>query len=73
VGLHALHYHWIWKYVEDKVFDIESIRDSEQTADALTMPIPKPKHTRHTREMGITGITQWLSPYAFIISLTESF
>jgi hypothetical protein len=49
----ALHYHWIRKFVKDKVFDIESTRDPEQTADILTKPIPRLKHVQHTSEMGI--------------------
>ena len=28
-------------------------RDLEQTADILTKPLPKPKHQRHRREMGM--------------------
>jgi hypothetical protein len=48
-----IRYHWIRKYVEDKIFEIHSIRDPQQTANILTKPIPKPKHDRHRAEMGI--------------------
>jgi hypothetical protein len=54
----ALRYHWIRQFVDDKTFDIESIRDPEQTADVLTKPIPKLKHEKHRREMGIGEITR---------------
>ena len=49
----AIRYHWIRDQVNDKLLDIQSCRDAEQTADILTKALPKPKHTQHTREMGL--------------------
>jgi hypothetical protein len=51
----AIRHHWVRDHVNDKILDIQSCRDPEQTADILTKALPKPKHMRHTREMGITS------------------
>jgi hypothetical protein len=45
--------HWVRELVSNNVLNIHNIRDSEQTADILTKALPKPKHSRHTEEMGI--------------------
>src|ERR1700679_1801578 len=50
-----IRHHWVRDLVNDEILDIQSCRDPEQTADILTKPIPKPKHQRHRREMGIGG------------------
>ena len=47
------HHHWVRDLANDKILDIQSYRDPEQTADILTMPLPKLKHQRHRREMGM--------------------
>ena len=48
-----IRHHWVRDLVNDKILDIQSCRDPEQTADILTKPLPKPKHQRHRREMGM--------------------
>ena len=48
-----LRYHWIRELVNKNTIDIQTCRDSEQTADVLTKALPKPKHTQHRYEMGI--------------------
>ena len=52
-----IRHHWIQDLVNDKILDVQGCRDPEQTADILTKPLPKPKHQRHRREMGL-GITE---------------
>jgi hypothetical protein len=56
----ALRHHWVRELVNNDVLDIQNCRDPEQTADVLTKALPKPKHTRHTGEMGVqpTDITR---------------
>jgi len=48
-----IRHHWVRDLVNDKILDVQSCRDPEQTADILTKPLPKPKHQRHRREMGM--------------------
>ena len=48
-----LRHHWVRDLVNDEVLDIQNVRDPEQTADVLTKALPKPKHCRHTEEMGV--------------------
>src|ERR1700676_2998165 len=50
-----IRHHWVRDLVNDKILDVQSCRDPEQTADILTKPLPKPKHQRHRREMGMGG------------------
>ena len=49
----AIREHWVRDLVKDKVINIIDCRDPEQTADILTKALAKPKHTRHTEEMGM--------------------
>ena len=49
----ATRWHWVRELVEQGVVTIESCRDPEQTADVLTKPLPRPKHQKHTIEMGV--------------------
>ena len=49
----ALRHHWVRELVSDGVLDIHNVRDPEQMADILTKGLPKPKHCRHTEEMGV--------------------
>jgi hypothetical protein len=49
----ATKWHWIRDMVESKEIEIESCRDPEQTADVLTKPLARPKHKKHTGEMGL--------------------
>ena len=49
----AVQWHWVRDLVEQDVLKIESCRDPEQTADVLTKALPRPKHQKHTREMGL--------------------
>jgi hypothetical protein len=48
-----IRHHWVRELVKNKVIDIHDCRDPEQTADILTKPLLKPKHQRHTEEMGV--------------------
>jgi hypothetical protein len=52
----ATRWHWVRDLVEDRALTIESCRDPQQTADVLTKALPKPKHQRHTQEMGLAPI-----------------
>lgn len=49
----ALRWHWVRDLVEENVLKIDSCRDPEQTADILTKALPRPKHQKHTSEMGL--------------------
>jgi len=46
-------HHWVRDLVNDKILDVQSCCNLEQTGDILTKPLPKPKHQRHRREMGM--------------------
>jgi hypothetical protein len=48
-----IRHHWVRDLVNDKVLNMQSCRDPEQTADILTKPLPKPKHQRHRYEVGM--------------------
>jgi hypothetical protein len=48
-----LQHHWVCDLINNNVLDIQNICDPEQTADILTKTLLKPKHQKHTREMGI--------------------
>jgi hypothetical protein len=52
----AIRWHWIRDLVRDSEIIIESCRDSEQTADVLTKPLPRPKHRQHAQEMGLVTV-----------------
>jgi len=49
----AIHWHWVRNLVQDGKVFIDSCRDPEQMADVLTKALLKPKHQRHTHEMGL--------------------
>src|ERR1700720_4105 len=46
-----IRHHCVQDLVNNKILDVQGCQDSEQTADILTKPLPKPKHQRHRREM----------------------
>jgi hypothetical protein len=46
-------WHWIRDAVENGIVAIESCRDPDQTADVLTKALARPKHKKHTGEMGL--------------------
>jgi hypothetical protein len=48
-----MHWHWVCDQVEQKAIKIESCHDPQQTADVLTKVLLRPKHQRHTVEMGL--------------------
>lgn len=52
----AIRWHWVRDLVRDGHICIESCRDKEQTADVLTKAIPRPKHSQHRAEMGLTTV-----------------
>ena len=49
-------WHWIHDLVEHGVVQTESVQDPEQTTDALTKALTRPKHKCHTIEMEIASI-----------------
>jgi len=49
----AIHWHWVCDLVQDGKVFINSCRDPEQTAAILMKALLKPKHQRHTCEMGL--------------------
>jgi len=49
----AIRWHWVRDLVQEGKVFIDSCRDPEQTADVLTKALLKPKHQKHTREMGL--------------------
>jgi hypothetical protein len=49
-------WHWIRRLIRAGIIRVESCRDAEQTADVLTKALPRPKHTKHTEEMGLVPI-----------------
>ena len=51
----AIRWHWVRELVEQKLITIESCCDPEQTADILTKALPRPKHSKHTSEMGLAS------------------
>jgi len=51
-----IRYHWIRDQITKETIDLESCRDPDQTADILTKPISRPKHQKHTNDMGLTKI-----------------
>jgi hypothetical protein len=49
-------WHWIHDLVERGIVQTESVWDPEQTADALTKALARPKHKCHTMEMGLASV-----------------
>ncbi len=52
----ATKWHWIHDLIQYGIVRAESCRDPEQTADALTKALARPKHKRHTTEMGLAPV-----------------
>ena len=48
-----IRHHWVRDLVNDKILDVQSCCNPEQTADILTKPLPRLKHQRHRCEMGM--------------------
>jgi hypothetical protein len=48
-----IRHHWVRDLVNDKILDVQSYCNPEQTADILTKPLPRLKHQRHRCEMGM--------------------
>ena len=51
----AIRWHWVRDLVEEQLIKIETCRDPQQTADVLTKPLPRPKHSQHVSEMGLAS------------------
>jgi len=49
----AIRWHWVRDLVDEKLIDIQTCRDPQQTADVLTKALPRPKHVQHITEMGL--------------------
>ena len=52
----AIRWHWVRDLVQEGKLCIESCQDPEQTADILTKALPRPKHQKHTKEMGLVSV-----------------
>jgi hypothetical protein len=52
----ATKWHWIRDLIQYGVVQAESCQDPEQTADALTKALTRPKHKRHITEMGLSAV-----------------
>ena len=52
----AIRWHWVRELAEDNTIRVESVRDLDQTADILTKPLPRPKHSKHVGEMGMVHV-----------------
>ena len=51
---HIAHkWHWIREAIDQEVIRLESCRDPDQMADALTKALVCPKHKKHVTEMGL--------------------
>jgi hypothetical protein len=52
----AIRWHWVRDLVRDGILQIGACRDKDQTADVLTKALPRPKHSQHTLEMGLSTV-----------------
>ena len=52
----AIRWHWVRDLVRDGILQIGACRDKDQTADILTKALPRPKHSQHTLEMGLSMV-----------------
>jgi hypothetical protein len=48
-----IHHHWIRDLIQEKMLDMNYCSDAEKMADVLMKPLSKPKHIKHTAEMGL--------------------
>jgi hypothetical protein len=51
-----IRWHWVRDLVQASKICVESVRDPEQVADVLTKALPRPKHQKHTANMGLIPI-----------------
>jgi hypothetical protein len=51
-----IRWHWVRNLVQDGLITIKSCRDPEQTADILTKALLRQKHTKHTKELGLSTV-----------------
>ena len=51
-----LRWHWVRNLVQDGLLDLKNCRNPDQTADVLTKALPKPKHQKHVKELGLTAV-----------------
>jgi hypothetical protein len=49
----TLQHHWVRDLINNKVLNIQSCHNPEQTTDVLMKALPMPKHVWHTEEMGV--------------------
>jgi len=52
----AICWHWVRDLVQEGKIYVDSCRDPEQTADVLTKALPRPKHKKHTSDMGLVSV-----------------
>ena len=51
-----IRWHWVRDLVQDGLITINDCRDPEQTADILTKALQRQKHTKHTKELGLSAV-----------------
>ena len=51
-----IRWHFVRDLVQDGLINIVDCRDPEQTADILTKQLPRPKHTKHVNELGLSSV-----------------
>ena len=51
-----IRWHFVRDLVQDGLINILDCRDPEQTADILTKQLPRPKHTKHVNELGLSFV-----------------
>jgi hypothetical protein len=51
-----LRWHWIRRLIRAGIITVHSCRDAEQTADVLTKALPRQKHLKHMKDMGLTPL-----------------
>ena len=52
----VIHWHWVRDLVQEGKIHVDSCRDPEQTADVLTKALLRPKHKKHTSDMGLVSV-----------------
>ena len=51
----AIRWHWVCDLIDEKLIEIKTCRDPQQTADVLTKALLRPKHCQHIQEMGLVS------------------
>jgi len=51
-----IRWHWVHDLVQEGKIYVDSCRDPEQTVDVLTKALLRPKHKKHTSDMGLVSV-----------------